>query len=124
LGLLASGSLLVPWSIGLVAVDHLIGAAVGGAGFWLVREAYFRLRGREGLGLGDVKLAAAAGAWTGWQDLANVVLLAAAAALGLAIARAAVGRGGVAGTDRIAFGAFLAPAIWIIWTLRRIESGL
>ena len=124
LGLLASGNLLVPWSDTLVAVDHVLGAGLGGAGFWLVREAYFRLRGREGLGLGDVKLAAAAGAWTGWQDLPNVVLLAAAAALTLALARAVVRRSAVAGTERIAFGAFLAPAIWIVWTLRRIGLGL
>jgi leader peptidase (prepilin peptidase)/N-methyltransferase len=120
LGLLASGDLFVPWSGSHVAVDHAIGAALGGAIFWLVREAYYRLRGREGLGLGDVKLAAAAGAWTGWQDLPNVVLLAAVAALSLALMRAAVQRTGLAGTERLAFGAFLAPAIWIVWVLRQL----
>jgi leader peptidase (prepilin peptidase)/N-methyltransferase len=93
---------------------------LGGAAFWLVRAAYGTLRGREGLGLGDVKLAAAAGAWTGWQDLPNVVLLAAVAALGLALVRAAHRRKGLAGTERIAFGAFLAPAIWVVWVLRQL----
>lgn len=120
LGLLASGHLVVPWSGSLAAPDHVIGAILGGAIFWLVREAYWRLRGREGLGLGDVKLAAAAGAWTGWQDLPDVVLLAALAALGLALLRALVQRNGLVGTERIAFGAFLAPAIWIVWVLRRL----
>lgn len=120
LGLLASGKLLVPWSGSLVALDHVIGAILGGAIFWLVREGYSRLRGREGLGFGDVKLAAAAGAWTAWQDLSNVVLLAAVAALGFALIRAVVQRNGLAGTERIAFGAFLAPAIWVVWVLRQL----
>jgi hypothetical protein len=34
--------------------------------FLVVREAYVRLRGRQGPGLGDVKLAAVAGAWLSW----------------------------------------------------------
>src|SRR5688572_26702886 len=123
-GLLASGSLLDPAHEGLVSLDHALGALLGGAGFWLVREAYARLRGREGLGLGDVKLAAAGGAWTGWHDLPNAVLLAAAAALGLALALAAVRRRHLAGTERIPFGAFLAPAIWIVWALRQLVPGL
>ena len=87
---------------------------------WLVREAYARLRRREGLGLGDVKLAAAAGAWTGWQGLTDVVLLAALAALAFVLARAAMRRKAVAGTDRIAFGAFLAPALWIVWVAHQL----
>jgi leader peptidase (prepilin peptidase)/N-methyltransferase len=74
----------------------------------------------EGLGLGDVKLAAAGGAWTGWQDLPNVVLVAAVAALALALVRAAHRRKRLAGTDRLPFGAFLAPAIWIVWALRQL----
>lgn len=124
LGLLSSGSLLDSSHGQLVSLDHVLGALLGGAGFWLVREAYYRLRGREGLGLGDVKLAAAAGAWTGWHDLPNVVLLAAAMALGLAIALAIVRRKSLSGAERIAFGTFLAPAIWIVWSLRQLVLGL
>jgi leader peptidase (prepilin peptidase)/N-methyltransferase len=124
LGLLASGSLLEPSHGRLVGQDHVIGALLGGAGFWLVREAYARLRGREGLGLGDVKLAAAAGAWTGWNDLPNVVLLAATMALGLATALAIVRGRSLMGAERIAFGAFLAPSVWIVWMLRQLLPGL
>lgn len=46
-------------------VDALLGAAVGGALLWLVAEAYFRLRHREGMGLGDVKMMLMAGAFLG-----------------------------------------------------------
>jgi leader peptidase (prepilin peptidase)/N-methyltransferase len=45
--------------------DALIGAAVGSSLLWLVSEAYFRLRGREGMGLGDVKMILMAGAFLG-----------------------------------------------------------
>jgi leader peptidase (prepilin peptidase)/N-methyltransferase len=122
-GLVASGYLLDPWSSQLVSLHHVIGAGLGAAIFWLVREAYFRLRGREGLGLGDVKLAAAAGAWTGWDHLFDVVLLAATAALTLAVALAIVRRKGLSGTERLPFGTFLAPSIWVVWVLRAYAQG-
>lgn len=123
-GLLASGYLLDPSSNHLVSLDHVTGACVGGASLWLLREAYFRVRGREGLGLGDVKLASAAGAWTGWHHLSHVLLLAAVLALGLVIALALVRREGLSGSERIPFGAFLAPSIWIVWALRAYAQGL
>jgi leader peptidase (prepilin peptidase)/N-methyltransferase len=46
-------------------VSSLIGAAVGGGLLWFVREAYFRLRGAEGMGFGDVKMMAMVGAFIG-----------------------------------------------------------
>ena len=45
--------------------DALLGAAAGSGLLWLVSEAYFRLRGREGMGLGDVKMMLMAGAFLG-----------------------------------------------------------
>ncbi len=123
-GLLASGYLLDSWSSQLVSLDHVIGACLGAAGFWLVREVYWRLRRREGLGLGDVKLAAAGGAWVGWEHLADVVLLAAAGALSFAIALALVRRGRLSGSERIPFGTFLAPSIWVVWCLGAYAQGL
>jgi leader peptidase (prepilin peptidase)/N-methyltransferase len=46
-------------------VDALLGAAAGSALLWLVSEGYFRLRGREGMGLGDVKMMLLVGAFLG-----------------------------------------------------------
>ena len=122
-GLLASGYMLDPWSSALVSLDHAIGTCLGGAVFWLVREAYWRLRGREGLGLGDVKLAAAGGAWIGWEHLFGVVLLAATVALGLAAALAVLRHKSLSGAERIPFGTFLAPSIWIVWWVRASAQG-
>ena len=45
--------------------DAILGAAVGSGFLWLVSEAYFRMRGREGMGLGDVKMMLMAGAFLG-----------------------------------------------------------
>ncbi len=45
--------------------DAIFGAAFGSGLLWLVSEAYFRLRGREGMGLGDVKMMLMAGAFLG-----------------------------------------------------------
>lgn len=46
-------------------VDALLGAAVGSGLLWLVSELYFRLRGREGMGMGDVKMMLLVGAFLG-----------------------------------------------------------
>jgi leader peptidase (prepilin peptidase) / N-methyltransferase len=45
--------------------SSLVGAAIGGGLLWAVREAYFRFRGVEGMGFGDVKMMAMVGAFLG-----------------------------------------------------------
>ncbi len=64
--------------------DHALGAALGYAAFRGVDWLYRRLRGRAGLGQGDAKLLAAAGAWLGAVALPSVVLVAATFGLGVA----------------------------------------
>ncbi|MGB7310970.1 MAG: prepilin peptidase, partial [Candidatus Acidiferrales bacterium] len=46
-------------------VDAALGAILGGGLLWLVSEVYFRLRKREGMGLGDVKMMLMVGAFLG-----------------------------------------------------------
>ena len=96
-----------------LVIDHAIGAAVGFALLWGVAAAYRQLRGRHGLGGGDSKLFAAAGAWVGWADLPLVLLAAAATALVAAIILHARDKDFL--TKRLPFGAFLAPAIWGVY---------
>jgi len=59
----------------------LLGAVCGPLLFWLLATGYRRLRGVEGLGLGDVKLMAGIGALVGWRGLPLAIVLASAAAL-------------------------------------------
>lgn len=98
---------------GLVTT-HAIGALAGFAAFATIGFTYQRLRHREGIGLGDAKLLAAAGAWLGWQALPGLVLMAALGALAVALARTAVGAK-LSATTRIAFGSYLALAFWLVW---------
>lgn len=61
--------------------DSLIGAAAGGGAFWLVLAGFRRVRGIDGMGLGDVKLMLLIGGLCGWQGLPVVTLLAGLSAL-------------------------------------------
>ncbi len=55
--------------------DAILGAAVGSGLLWLVSEAYFRLRGREGMGMGDVKMMLMAGAFLGIKRTLLTILM-------------------------------------------------
>jgi leader peptidase (prepilin peptidase)/N-methyltransferase len=98
-----------------LALEHLGAAALGGGLLYAIKELYFRWREREGLGLGDVKLAAVAGAWTGLAGLGHVLLLASLLAIGYVLVLSARDLRSLSATTAIAFGVFLAPAIWFVW---------
>lgn len=95
-------------------IDHLIGAAAGFAVLWGIAALYRRTRGREGLGGGDFRLLAAAGAWVGWMGLPSVLLWASVAGLSLVLARMVL-KQPVSGQDRLPFGVFLTLGIWMTW---------
>ena len=107
---LATAAAFAPDELG----DRLAGAAAGYLGLWGIAWLYRRLRGREGLGMGDAKLFAAAGAWVGASGLPSVLAGAALAALAAAGAMMLAGRR----LDRYAalpFGPFLAAGAWLVW---------
>ncbi|MFZ0213185.1 MAG: prepilin peptidase [Candidatus Acidiferrales bacterium] len=56
-------------------VDALIGALVGGGVLWIVGEGYFRLRGREGMGFGDVKMMLMVGSFLGLRRTILTILV-------------------------------------------------
>jgi leader peptidase (prepilin peptidase)/N-methyltransferase len=102
--------------------DHVVGAAAGFAVLAAVGEVYRRLRGRDGLGLGDAKLLGAAGAWLGWQGLPSVVFLAAAAAMAIEVLkRRPLGKD--AALLPVPFGTYLAGATWLVWLYGPIAVG-
>jgi leader peptidase (prepilin peptidase) / N-methyltransferase len=107
--------LLATWANDSAALlDHVIGAVVGFGFVVILREIYRRLRGREGMGLGDAKLLAASGAFVSWQALPSVILIASLAALAVALFKMLRGAD-IALGDRMPFGTFLCLATWIVW---------
>ena len=91
------------------------GAVIGYSIFWGLGSWFFTRTGREGLGLGDAKLLAAAGAWVGITYLPAVLFLAAGSALIVALAK------GTKAKEMISFGPWLATAFWIVWVAKLIE---
>lgn len=100
-------------------VDVLLAAAVravAAAGLLLaVRAVYGIIRGVEGLGLGDVKLAGAAAAWLYWSYLLTALTIAVIAALLLVFGRSLIARERLQAHLAIPLGTFFAPAIWLAW---------
>jgi len=91
--------------------------------FFVIRYAYWRVRGREGLGLGDVKLAGVAGAWLDWSFMPVAVEITACVALLVYLVRHfALGRP-IQATSRLPFGLFFAPTIWLCWLLETMVMG-
>jgi len=92
--------------------DALLGAAAGSGLLWLVAEGYFRVRGREGMGLGDVKMMAMAGAFLGIKRTLLTIL--AGSLLGSVIGLLVIG---LAGKDRdyeLPFGTFLGAGALLV----------
>ncbi len=91
-------------------IESLLGLLLGGGSLWLISWFYERTRGRMGLGLGDVKLAAMLGAFFGWQAILFILLMASVAGtliggLVLLLSRTKL-------DHPVPFGPFLALAAW------------
>ncbi len=83
------------------------------------REAYYRLKGTDGLGLGDVKLAAAGALLVGCVGFSWALFAASLAGLA-AVGASRLIHPGTAQADRLAFGAMLAPALWGVWVIEQV----
>ena len=99
------------WHAAAAAITRAASTALALA---LLRWCHARLRTREGLGFGDVKLAAAVGAWLPLEAIPLCFGLAAGAAL-VAVLFARWRGEAISGSTKIPFGAFLCPALWLIF---------
>lgn len=103
----------MPENMALAALRGLVLAL----GFLALRDIYYRLRQRQGIGLGDVKLAAVAGAWLDWPFIPAAIEIAAVLALIVYIGSQLVLRRPLRAAAKLPFGVFFAPAIWFCWLL-------
>ena len=92
--------------------DALLGAAAGSGLLWLVAEGYFRLRGREGMGLGDVKMMAMAGAFLGIKRTLLTIL--AGSLLGSVIGLLVIALTGKGRDYELPFGTFLGAGALLV----------
>lgn len=116
LPLLLAGLAYTGWQTPPALAAHALAACLAWALLAAIAALYRRLRGRDGLGLGDAKLLAAGGAWLGPAALPYVLLLAALATLAGAGLAALAGRP-IDGQTRLPFGPALAAAIFIFWLM-------
>ena len=96
----------------LSAVDAVLGAAAGAGILWIFAEGYFRLRGREGMGLGDVKMMAMAGTFLGPK--AAVLTIMAGALLGSVLGAVFMLFRRTGSEYELPFGTFLAAAALLV----------
>jgi len=95
--------------------DAVIGAIAGYLSLWAVYWGFRLVTRREGMGIGDLHLLAAIGAWAGWQVLPGLVLL--AALLGLVWAAVGVFLLGRSRGEPMPFGPMLSLAglVALLW---------
>lgn len=91
-------------------VSSLIGLVVGGLIPLAVAEIYLRIRGDEGLGMGDVKMLAMIGAFLGWQGVLGSLFLGALIGTLIFLPMKLAGR-----EKLVPFGIFLAIGAAAMW---------
>jgi leader peptidase (prepilin peptidase)/N-methyltransferase len=107
-------------AIGMAALRGVVLALL----FLGLRLLYRRVRGRDGIGLGDVKLAGVMGAWLGWVTIPIAVEIAALSAIAVYFFRH-YARGRPLDTAlKFPFGLFLAPSIWLCWLFELVVLGV
>lgn len=119
LPLIPLGLFQVWWSWPGELGDHALAALAGAAALYVLNAAYRRLRGFDGLGMGDIKLTAAAGAWVGLNGLVLVILIACAIGLSVVLLSALWRGNNNVGRARLPFGSYeslalLATVFWLL----------
>ncbi len=100
----------VGWTIPLHAA--IWGIVAGFMPLWLIAQGFKLLMNREGMGGGDLKLLAALGAWTGWQGVLPIILLASIVGLCVNLPRSMMGKHGR--YTQYPFGPFLVGGGFIV----------
>lgn len=102
----------------------VFGAVAGYLVLWTVYWGFRLIAKKEGMGYGDFKLLAAIGAWTGWQVLPAVILV--AAGLGAVLGSIALWLARKGTDTRIPFGPYLALGgiVGLLWGRQAVTAWL
>lgn len=96
-------------------VFHMAGIVVALAIFGTLIYFYKRIRHIEGLGRGDAKLFAAAGAWVGLEGLGTILLVSTFLALLVIFTGAALRQKKPDRFQKVPFGSYLSFGLWVTW---------
>jgi leader peptidase (prepilin peptidase)/N-methyltransferase len=89
-------------------MDAFLGGVIGGGLLYFVAWAYLKLRGREGMGMGDVKMMLLVGAFLGWQGALMTIFI--GSLLGSIVGVAMISMSRKGWEYALPFGTFLAAA--------------
>ena len=93
--------------------DSSLGLLVGGSIFLIISEIYYRIRGRIGMGGGDIKFIAAAGALVGVQQIVLIVFI--SSFMGSLVGLVGLAGKKVNALSKIPFGPFLSGGTLIVY---------
>jgi leader peptidase (prepilin peptidase)/N-methyltransferase len=106
------------------AIPEMIAAALRGGllglSFLGLHLTYRWLRGYDGIGLGDVKLAVVAGAFLDWLTIPIVLEVAALAGIAAYVLQQFRLNQALQTSAKLPFGLYFAPAIWLGWLIDTI----
>jgi len=109
LSLLWLGLFISLFEVFITPQQAIIGALVGYLSLWLLFHVFKLITGKEGMGYGDFKLLAAAGAWLGYEMLIMVLMLASVSGLIIAL----IQRLSNQGEAKIPFGPYLSIGFFL-----------
>ena len=114
---LACVGLTICYTTQRYSVTYLIvSMAITSIALWGIGQLYFRLRGRIGLGLGDVKFAGAAATWIGLEGVPIMMSAASIGAIVFVVVRSSYGAG-LAWELKVPFGPFLGLGLMSSWLM-------
>ncbi len=113
---------LIVGGLGMIAllnpdrlVLHLVGMVVAAVILGGLSYLYGLIRQREGLGQGDVKLFAAAGAWVGIDGLGTILIISTLLALLATFSLGVIEKKSPDRFQKIPFGSYLSVGLWLTW---------
>lgn len=105
------GLLLSLYGVFIAPADAIIGAIVGYMVLWTLYWGFKFITRKEGMGYGDFKLMALAGAWVGWKYLPLVLLIASLTGIIWALSQICLRKAHK--DDPLPFGPFIAIGTWL-----------
>ena len=105
------GLVIAPLFLNIHWIDSLLGAALGYGFFFIIAISFKKLKGKDGMGFGDIKLLSMLGAWCGAFALPLIVL--GSSIIGITFFLLRKVHKGTSTSTPMPYGPFLAVSGWL-----------